>query len=79
MMLGTMNGANMFGRSANYFEIGFICAFPTLIRELFTKQSVTIVFTVAILCFAGFYMYDNKNFENDYHHKSLIQFIGEVT
>ena len=43
MLLGTMNGANMFGRSANYFEMGIICSMPWLIKQLFTKQSVMIV------------------------------------
>lgn len=78
MLMGTMNGANMFGRSANYFEIGFICILPTLVRQLFTKQSVTIVLTLATLCFTGFYLYDNKEFSQLYRHKSIIQFIGEV-
>lgn len=78
MMMGTINGANMFGRSGNYFEIGIICTFPSVIEKLFTKQSAAIVFTVAILCFTGFYIYDNKTFENEYYYKSFVQFIGEV-
>lgn len=78
MMLGMIDGANMFGRSANYFEIGIICALPAVIRELFTKQSATFVFIIAICCFTGFYLYDNNGFGNEYRHKSIIQFIGEV-
>lgn len=79
IMMGSMNGANMFGRSANYFEIGFICILPTIVRQLFTKQSVTIVLMLATLCFTGFYLYDNKGFENEYQYKTIIKFIKEIT
>lgn len=78
MMLGMMNGANMFGRSANYFEIGIICSLPAIIRELFTKQSVAIVVIVATCCFTGFYLYDNNGFKNEYRRKSITQFITEI-
>lgn len=78
MMLGMMDGANMFGRSANYFEIGIICSLPAVIRELFTKQSVVIVVIIATCCFTGFYLYDTKTFSMEYRHKSITQFIGEV-
>ena len=67
MMLGTMNGANMFGRSANYFEIGMICVFPYIIRELFNKKSAVMVFIVAACCFTSFYFYDNQGFSNNYN------------
>ena len=78
MLMGTMNGANMFGRCANYFEIGIICALPWIVRQLFNKQSVQIITIVAVLCFMSFYMYDNKTFQNDYRRKGITQFIGEV-
>lgn len=78
MMMGTMNGANMFGRCANYFQIGAICTLPWIVRKLFTKQSVSIVLLIATMCFTGFYMYDNKNFQNEYRRKGVTQFIGEV-
>lgn len=78
MMLGMMDGANMFGRSANYFEIGIICSLPAVIRELFTKQSVAIVVIIATCCFTGFYLYDTKAFSMEYRHKSITQFIGEI-
>ena len=78
MMLGTIDGANMFGRSGFYFEIGIICSLPAIIRELFTKQSATIVFIIAACCFTVFYLYDVSGLDNVYKHKSIIQFIGEV-
>lgn len=78
MMMGTMDGANMFGRSANYFEIGMICALPWIVRQLFNKKSVSIVLLVASICFTGFYMYDNIGFDTGYRHKTIIQFVSEV-
>lgn len=78
MMMGMMNGANMFGRSANYFEIGLICSLPWIVRQLFTKQSVSIVLMTAVLCFSCFYLYDNNGFQYNYSRKGIVQFIGEV-
>ncbi|MCD7809854.1 MAG: EpsG family protein [Erysipelotrichaceae bacterium] len=78
MLLGTMNGANMFGRAGNYFQIGMICSMPWIIRQLFTKRSVAMVLMVATLCFSGFYLYDNNGFDTGYNRKSITQFIGEV-
>ena len=78
MLLGTMNGANMFGRSANYFEMGIICSMPWLIKQLFTKQSVMIVSMVASICFISFYLYDNSGFNVNYSYKSPYEFIVEL-
>lgn len=78
MMMGTMDGANMFGRSANYFEIGMICALPWVVRQLFNKKSVSLVLLVASICFSGFYIYDNKNFGNEYRRKGFVQLVEEL-
>lgn len=78
MLMGTINGANMFGRSANYFEIGLILSLPWLVRHLFTKQSAKLVLLTAAICFTGFYVYDCKDFSFYYHHKSIIQFVREI-
>lgn len=78
MLLGTMNGANMFGRSANYFEIGIICSMPWLIKQLFTKQSVMIISAVASVCFISFYLYDNSGFDVNYSYKTPYRFIVEL-
>ena len=77
MLLGTMNGANMFGRSANYFEIGMIMVLPWLVRKLFTKDSTKFVLLVAMVCFVGFYIYDCSEFSYSYYYKPLIQFLKE--
>lgn len=78
MMLGMMNGANMFGRAGNYFEIGMICSLPWVVRQLFTKQSVTIVLATAALLFSCFYLYDNNDFSKQYHRIGFNQFIHEI-
>lgn len=78
MLMGTQNGANMFGRCGNYFEIGLICSLPWVVKQLFTRQSVAIVLTIAAICFCGFYLYDNQVFPLEYHYKSIVQFIGEI-
>lgn len=77
MLMGTLNGANMFGRSANYFEIGMIIVLPWLVKQLFTKQSTKLILSLATLCFLGFYLYDNQGFEWQYHYKSLFTFISQ--
>ena len=79
MLMGTQNGANMFGRCGNYFQIGMICSLPWIVRQLFTRQSVTIVLTIATICFCGFYLYDNNGFEYLYNHKGIVQFVREIT
>lgn len=78
MLMGTQNGANMFGRCGNYFEIGMICSLPWVVKQLFTRQSVIIVLTIATICFCGFYLYDNNGFNYNYSRKGIIQFIGEI-
>lgn len=78
MLMGTMNGANMFGRSANYFEIGMIIVLPWIVNQLFTKQSAKLIFSFAMICFIGFYIYDNASFSYEYGYKPIIQFIGEL-
>ena len=78
MLMGTMNGANMFGRMGNYFEFGFICSLPWLIRELFNEKSVKLISITLVVCFISFYLYDNQGFEYGYHYKTITQFISEV-
>lgn len=78
MLMGTMNGANMFGRSANYFEIGMVIVLPWLLKQLFTKQSTKLILSLALVCFIGFYLYDNQGFNWGYQYKSIVQMISEL-
>ena len=79
MLMGTMNGANMFGRAGNYFELGYICVLPWLIKQIFTDQSSKIISFILIVCFISFYFYDNSGFKNSYRYKPITQFISEVS
>ena len=62
MLLGSMNGANMFGRLANYFVLGSVCTLPWIIDTIFNKNSANIVKISAAVCFLGFFLYDNQGF-----------------
>ena len=77
IILATQNGANMFGRAANYFIYGYICAFPWVIRQIFTSQSVKIISFAAIIGFTSFFLYDNRDFDKNYQHKTLKELIVE--
>ena len=77
ILLATQNGANMFGRAANYFIYGYICAFPWVIRQIFISQSVKIVSCAIIIGFTGFFLYDNRDFDKNYQHKTLKELIVE--
>lgn len=74
MLLGSMNGANMFGRMGNYFVLGTICILPWIINNIFTHNSVRIVKVVSVVCFFLFFLYDNIDSINDYHSITLIEF-----
>lgn len=78
MLMGTLNGANMFGRSANYFEIGLIMVLPWIVKNLFNKQSSKIILAAAMVCFLGFYIYDCREFSYSYYYKTIIQYITEI-
>ena len=59
MSLGTQAGANMFGRMANYFEIGTICCLPMMMKKSFETMSFRLVSVIACICFMGFFYYAN--------------------
>jgi hypothetical protein len=78
MSMGTQSGANMFGRMANYFELGTICSLPAILEKTFEKRSYKLVSTVACVCFLGFFTYANTiggNFAAEYQSVSLFRFI----
>ena len=69
MSMGTQSGANMFGRMANYFELGTICCLPQMLKKTFDDRSYRLVSVVAAVCFFGFFVYANAiagDFGQDY-------------
>lgn len=78
MVLGTQSGANMFGRMANYFELGTICCLPAMLEKTFDTRSHRLVSTVACACFLGFFTYANAiggNFGGEYRSVGLLEFV----
>lgn len=73
MLLASVNGANMFGRMARYFEVGTIYMFPWIIRHLFNKKSQAIVVFAYSGAFAAFAAYQYMGFDSEY---SCISFLG---
>lgn len=81
MIMGTQSGANMFGRMANYFEIGTICILPWMLEQTFDKRSNRLVSTIAVVAFLGYFMYANAintNFGQVYQSISLFQFLASL-
>ena len=78
MSMGTQTGANMFGRMANYFELGTICCLPKMLDDIFDKRSCRLVSGIAIVCFMAFFVYANAiniRFDQLYQSISLWKFL----
>lgn len=78
LTIGLAQGANLMGRMAAYFEIGFTLALPWMIKKLFTKKSAQLVTVIAVMLYFVYFMYEfmiSKGFSNDYAAISLWQFI----
>ena len=74
MLMATVNGANMFGRLATYFELGAACSLPWMIDQIFERRSARLVKLCATVCFLVFFLYDNWGFT--YHGVSFFAFIA---
>ncbi len=59
MCPGIRSGANLFGRMANYFEMGSLLCFPWMLRRTFTRESRRMATALAILCFLAYFFYAN--------------------
>ena len=81
MLLGTINGANMFGRMANYFELGMICSLTWIVHRVFDKNSARLISAVAFVCFFGYFYYAyriNLDFDTSYSSITVFQFIKSL-
>lgn len=78
MLLGTMNGANMFGRCGNYFIMGIILGLPNVIDYIFDKKSTNLIFVLAICCFVLFYYRDSQDFIYSYRYLHFIDFVKSL-
>lgn len=78
MLLASINGANMFGRMARYFEVGTVYMFPWIIRHLFVSDSQKIVVPVYVGAFGVFAAYQYMGFDSVYSSISLWNFFSSL-
>lgn len=78
MLLASINGANIFGRMARYFEVGTIYMFPWMIRHLFNQRSQAIVVVAYICAFGAFAAYQYVGFDSEYSSISLLRFLQSI-
>ena len=81
LMIGLVQGANLYARMAAYFEIAQALTVPWMLRKLFTPRSRKIVTALAFLCYFVYFCYEfavSKNFSEQYHAISLWQFAAEL-
>lgn len=81
LMIGLVQGANLFARMAAYFEIATAVALPWMVKKLFTKQSAQMVTMIATVLYFGYFLYEfgiSKNFGTEYSAITLWQFFREL-
>lgn len=81
LMIGLVQGANLYARMAAYFEIATALTLPWMIKKLFTKKSAQYVTICAVLLYFGYFLYEfavSKNFGSDYSAITLWQFASEL-
>ena len=81
MFMGTQSGANMFGRMANYFELGTVCTLPWMLKQTFDERSHRLVCAVAVIGYLGYFLYANAistDFGQIYRSMSLFQFVASL-
>lgn len=66
MLVATIGGANMFGRMANYFELGTICALPWLVDQIWDSRKQRLFKQIACICYFAFFLYDSQTFSSWY-------------
>lgn len=81
LMIGLIQGANLFARMAAYYEIALCISFPWMINKIFDKKSAQLLSAVGIVCFFGYFLYEfgvSKSFGSGYRAITLWQFFGEL-
>lgn len=74
MLLASIDGANMFGRMARYFEMGTIYMFPWMIRHLFERRSQMLASVMYVGAFILFIFYQYRGFGEEYRAISWLTF-----
>lgn len=58
LMIGLIQGANLFARMAAYYEIALSISIPWMLQKLFDKKSTQTITVIATLCFFGYFLYE---------------------
>ena len=81
LMLGLVQGANLYARMAGYFEIAMAISLPWMLKKLFTDQSFKMVSAIATVLYFGYFLYEfgvSKFFGDQYRAITLWEFITEL-
>ena len=80
VILGTVNGANMFGRLASYFVLGNICILGWTIGQVFEERSRKLIIWISVLLFGFYIWYDYRGIDGSYGYTSisLLEFIHSI-
>jgi len=81
MLMGLVEGANMFARMATYFEMGMICSLSWIIDRVFTERSARIVNIFASCCFFIYFVYAYQFalvFDDHYRAVTIFEFIRSL-
>lgn len=77
VLLGRVNGANMFGRLATYFVFGDICVMGWILKQVFNRRSYQLLSLCSVILFVAFIVYDNRSINEygGYASITLFQFL----
>ena len=78
MLLASIDGANIFGRMARYFEIGLVYMYPWTLQHLFSGKNRSVAKFAYVVCFFVFFAYGYWDFSSGYHAITLLQFIKSL-
>ena len=81
LSIGLIQGANLFARTAAYFEFAIAISLPWMIEKIFTKDSARFVKMFGTVLFFGYFYYEfaiSKSFGSGYRAITLWQFIQSL-
>ena len=81
LMMGMVQGANLYARMAAYFEFAAAITLPWMIKKLFTRKSAQLVAALAVICYFGYFLFEfgvSKSFGAQYRAVTLWQFFMEL-
>ena len=81
LMIGLVQGANLFARMAAYFEIAAAVSIPWMVNKVFEKKSAKFVSICAVVLYFGYFFYEftvSKVFDAEYRAISLWEFFRSL-